>query len=304
MPRLNIYLNDDAHQLATRWRDKVSLSDICTRAIRDELSAREDGRDIGNLADAWAAPSSLEAELRRALRLQVVRVVEADTTDEIDVRRRLGAAAAELVDRLVPDPCTLIICGGRQIWEVVRSLHPRNIRAEILALGTELIPSRIQHVNSNAMAIIASLLYQPRATADIVTTYRTETGHYEGVTASFPNRILLSSCSAIDTETPYYTEVGNDFFSDVKSVGAVSEFAYCFLDETGREVDIGYPRPTRRLNTTGLKEWSRSDKTYVMLVAGGQKKRRAIAACVVQGLCNTVVTDVATAKFILSEIGK
>ena len=39
MPRLNIYLPAEVYELADRARESANLSEICARAIRDELEA-------------------------------------------------------------------------------------------------------------------------------------------------------------------------------------------------------------------------------------------------------------------------
>lgn len=300
MPRLNIYLNDEAHELASRWKDRVSLSDICARAIRDELSALEDGREISQLTQNWQAPTMIEREIARKFGLQTAMVVEAEEDNQVDIRRQLGAAAAELIDGLVPDPCSIALCGGRQVWEVVRNLRRRNIRAEILAFGAELAESSIQHVNSNAMAIILSLIYQPRAVAKVVTSENAASVWTSNSTAAYKNRILIGSCSDVDEETEYYAEMGNGFFDDVKESGATGEFAYCFFGRDGKEVAVDYPRRVRAFATAGLKAWSRDNRSRVILVAGGITKRDSVLACVSEKMCDTLVTDTTTAEYILS----
>src|SRR5438046_1382294 len=134
MARLNISLPDDLYETAKRWRGTKNLSEICTRALREELEAAELDREAPrNLFTALRAPSSLERALMERFSLVEVRLTEATDT-LVELPETLGNEAARYLDSRICDDSLLAIAGGRQMWRVVRNLSPRSVRLTITAL--------------------------------------------------------------------------------------------------------------------------------------------------------------------------
>src|SRR5579883_2910905 len=127
MPRLNIYLPAEVYALADRARESANLSEICARAIRDELEAAQSHRAAPALTTLLRAPTPLEATLARRFQLTDALVVEAPE-EESARREALGRTAAQYLDRNLVDGAQLAIAGGRQSWCVARNLAPRRLR--------------------------------------------------------------------------------------------------------------------------------------------------------------------------------
>ena len=98
MPRLNIYLPAEVYELADRARDSANLSEICARAIRDELEATQSHRAAPALGALLRAPTPLEALLVQHYQLAEALVVEAPPPAS-ERREALGRAAAQYLDR-------------------------------------------------------------------------------------------------------------------------------------------------------------------------------------------------------------
>src|SRR6266436_8690413 len=134
MPAVNIYLPKDIHDLAARWRDSASLSEICARAIREEFDAREMHRAPPAILAALREPSGLELELAQRHNLAEALISDAPNHTLV-IREILGSAAATYLDQNLCDGSLIAIAGGRQMWCVVRRLSPRRLRTTITALG-------------------------------------------------------------------------------------------------------------------------------------------------------------------------
>jgi hypothetical protein len=67
MPSLNVYVPDELHKLTAKWRGTLNYSEICARALREELEAVESGRVVGQLFKSLRQRSKAESAMTRRM---------------------------------------------------------------------------------------------------------------------------------------------------------------------------------------------------------------------------------------------
>lgn len=295
MPRLNIYVADDVYALAERWRGARNLSEICSRALREELQAAENGRTALNTLSRLRPMSQLEAQV--ASRYQLKEVLVCETPDRPgDLRDHLGIAAAEYTDSRLRDGMHFVIGGGRQTWSAVRALSPRSVRVSISAMGVGQVDPHVLHAHPNTLVTIASLLYAPRSTAVLTGT------DLETHLASSPfagaegGTLVLASCAPYAVDAPILQLLGSDVGKQLKGSGAVGDFAYHFLTEDGRDLAWAAPSNSSLLPADQIRRLIADPESRVVMVAGGQEKLLTMRATFRARLCDTLITDRQTAQ--------
>src|SRR5688572_15521777 len=124
MPRLNIYLPEDVFELANRWRDAKNLSEICAKAIKDELGAEEEERAYSRVLEKVRPHTELELAILQRFSLADIRIAETPTDAKL-LRDAIARTAASYLDANFCDDAVIGIAGGRQTWSVVQHLSPR-----------------------------------------------------------------------------------------------------------------------------------------------------------------------------------
>ncbi|HEV2550351.1 MAG TPA: sugar-binding domain-containing protein [Stellaceae bacterium] len=302
MPRLNIYLPAEVYELADRARDSANLSEICARAIRDELEAAASHRAAPSLGALLRAPTPLEARLIRRHHLAEAVVVEAPTAESAR-REALGRAAAQYLDRNLVDGAQLAIAGGRQSWCVARNLAPRRLRLDITALGVGQADAQLLHVHANTLTTLLWLLYSPRSTAHLIGAGAASAPWAKPL----PKRdevsyFLVASCAALDPRAPFARLIGDDAVGSLIAAGAVGDFAYLFFDAAGKPVPGPATAPQAIIPAPALRALAMRADGRIMLVAGGDEKLSVMRAALKLGLANMVVTDTETAERLLEEV--
>jgi DNA-binding transcriptional regulator LsrR (DeoR family) len=291
--RLNIYLPDDLHELASRWRKTVNLSEICTRALREELSAAESSRSMINLHEAARIRSDKEQRLIN--RFHLVESIVVDASDGSSTRNELGIAAANFVDQWIRDGSILAITGGRQTWAVVRNLKPRNVRVDIAALGFGQLDPIALHTHPNTLLTLTWLLYAPRATAHLVGSQKI--GSLLSLTSPVdetPKYFVLASCGPFMEDSPLAGLLGASHTKKLLEAGAVADFAYLFFDRDGQVLPPKFVEMTAGqsvLTAESLQSLSRRPDSRVILIAGSREKAPIVNWAVKNKLCNTLVVD-------------
>ncbi len=303
MPRLNIYLPDQVHELASRWRGTSNLSDICARAIKDEFEAIEGHRAAESLFQALRPPTSLEQLLADRYGLADVVAVEggADPTKDRDI---LGRAAAAYLDRNICDGSGIAIAGGRQMWCTVRNLAPRRVRTKITALGMHHADPLLLHAHPNTLVTFLWLLYSPRSEAYVIGA----PAPAHPWTADLPQKphpsyFVISSCSRFEENSPFGQLLGTDARRALLEAGVLGDYAYVFLGKDGREIASPPTPPQNKLSADLLRHLSTRMDARTILVASGTDKLEMIGATLGAKLCNTLITDKRTAEHLLESIG-
>jgi DNA-binding transcriptional regulator LsrR (DeoR family) len=301
MPRLNIYLPAEVYELADRWRESANLSEICARAIRDELEAAQSHRTAPSLGALLRAPTPLEARLTRRFQLAEALVVEAPA-DDGERREALGRAAAQYLDRNLVDGAALAIAGGRQSWCVARNLSPRRLRVAITALGFNQADPQLLHVHANTLTTLLWLLYSPRSVAHLIGAGAAPAPWPEPLPRRDDVRyFLIASCAPFERQAPFARLLRDDAVDALVAAGAVGDFAYLFFDAAGKIVPGPATAPQSVIPAATLRALAKREDARVMLVAGGDAKLAAIRHTLRLGLANMVVTDTETAERLLEE---
>jgi DNA-binding transcriptional regulator LsrR (DeoR family) len=299
MPRLNIYLPAEIYELADRSRDSANLSEICARAIRDELEAVQSHRVAPSLGTLLRAPTPLESALVRRFGLAEALVIEAPA-EESARREALGRAAAQYLDRTLIDGAQLAIAGGRQSWCVARNLAPRRLRVDITALGVGQADPQLLHVHANTLTTLLWLLYSPRSTAHLIGADATASP-WSAPTATRDDvsYFLVGSCATFDRRAPFARLLGAAAVDALITAGAVGDFAYLFFDSAGELVPGPAVAPQSVISAPTLHALAKRSDARIMLVAGGEEKLAAMRHTLNLGLANMVVTDTETAERLL-----
>lgn len=302
MPRINVYLPKDVYELAERWRASANLSEICARAIRDELGAAEAYRTAESVFAALRPASMAEAALAR--RYGLVDVLIADAGDDDQIRETLGRLAAGYLDRNICDRSLLAISGGRQMWCMVRNLSPRRVRATITALGIHQADPKLLHAHPNALTTLLSLLYAPRSEAHVIgagtaaEVWAAELPHRD-----HPTYFVVSSCAAFDRSSSFAKLLGTSTVDLLQARRVAGDFGYVFLDDRGDTIPVTLDGPQFTLLPVFLTALSRRSDARTILVAGGPEKLDIIGKTLAAKLCNTLITDAATAAELLRSEG-
>jgi deoxyribonucleoside regulator len=299
MPRLNIYLPDDIYELANKWRSSSNLSEICAKAIKDELVASEDSRSYSRVLEKIRPSTDLEVYLETKFKLRDV-IVEQAPTDLSYLRDTIGRAAAGYLDRMICDGSLLAVAGGRQIWCMVQHLSPRRVRTTITALGMHQADPQLLHAHPNTIATLMWLLYSPRSQAHVVGSLVSPNPWLEKLPGKpHPSYFVISSCSRLEEKSPFAQLIGDDSTASLKRQGALGDYAYVFFDHAGKEIEVTPAEHQFRFSAPLLRNLSNRDDVRTVLVAGGEEKLDAIRITLEANLCNVLITDARTAKGLL-----
>ena len=305
MGRLNVSLPADLTPLVSKWRRKINLSEICAQALRHELTAVESHRSAAALLAKIHRPASaLERQLLQRYGLADARVAGDPVEHEAGLRESLGSMAAEYLSQKLGAGAVLAIAGGRQSWCIVQHLGPRPLEITIVALGYRQNDPHVLHAHANTLTTLLWLLFSPRAVARLVG------GDPEAIlnpslpVQPEPKYFVVASCAPFSAEGPLARLLGEESTLTLLAKGAVCDFAYNFFDKHGGLVRVAIPCDQSILSAGCLSSLSRRSDARVVLVAGGRQKVGAVRLVLEARLCNTLVTDTATARHLVGKAAR
>ena len=305
MGRLNVSIPDDLVPLVSKWRRKINLSEICAQALRYELTAVESHRSAAALLAKIHRPASpLEQRLTERYGLADVRVSGEPVEHEAGLRESLGSMAADYLGQQLGTGAVLAIAGGRQSWCIVQRLSPRPLEISIVALGYRQNDPHVLHAHANTLTTLLWLLFSPRAVARLVGSDAEEVLNAALPVQPHPKYFVVASCAPFAAGGPLARLLGEEITSRLLAKGVVSDFAYNFFDKHGRLVPIAIPGDQSILSAGCLSMLSRRSDVRVVLVAGGHEKLRAMRLALEAKLCNTLVTDTATAQNLIGKASR
>ena len=254
--------------------------------------------------------SELEEALEARYGLAGVHVVDTVADDEVELIAELGAAAAAILAMMPVDvPVVGVTSWSRTFRHMIDTLRPvRTGTTTVVEMLGDLGPPHHQHEATRATHRFASLT---GATPVFLTT--------PGVVASAPVRtallehdayardalrrldaldLALVGVGGCDVVPPL--QAGNNYFTDdqlrdVVAAGAVGQVCLRFLDNRGEPV----ASPLDDLVTGVTLDQLRAAKRR-WVVAGGRSKYGALRAVLLGGWTDTLVTDAATARWLLA----
>ncbi|MBI4127840.1 MAG: hypothetical protein HY459_02085 [Parcubacteria group bacterium] len=303
MPRVNIYLPQEVYRLAAKNRKSINLSAVCAQALREELEASEQYRGISKFIGRLQPRSKIETQLRHDYQLTDALVGEPNDID--DTRDMLGRLAARYLEENLCDGSLLGLAGGRQMWCVVRNLAPRNLKVVVTALGIEQLDPRVLHVHPNTLTTLAWLLYTPRAEAHLIGAHAFREAWANLPVADFPRYFVIASCGPFQEDVPFAELLGEHRVNTLRNTGVIGDFGYIFFDRHGGEHTLPLNHGVGSvLPAETIRDLASRPDGRVIAVAGGMEKRPLVKLVLKNSLCNVLVTDSATAKYLLDEKGR
>ena len=300
MARINISVPDDLYGLATKWRGRVNLSEICARALRGELEAAESHRNLGSLLVSLRPSTRLEQTLKGRFGLSDVRVAD-DGVDAGELREEIGVCAAQYLDEHLVEGAVLAIGGGRQMWCLVREIRPRQLGMLIVGLGVRQNDPRLLHAHPNTLVTLLWLLYRPYADARLVGSEAEGLFKLSSTKSTQPRYFVVGSCSSFDSRGPLAELLGHDTVSELVRQEAQSEFLYQFINTSRNMVPTSFAHDHSVLSGPFLQGLSARSDARVILAAGGREKWKSIRDVLNLRLCNVLITDSKTAAHLLEE---
>jgi len=296
MARLNVSIPGDLAPLVSKWRRKINLSDICAKALRAELTAVEAHRSAAALLARIHRPATaLERRLARRYGLAAVRVAAGAGEDAHGLREALGMETARYLEQTLSAGAVLAIAGGRQTWCTVQHLGPRPLAANLVALGYRQNDPHLLTAHANTLTTLLWLLFSPQAAAHLVGSDPAPSFDLARPLAPSPQYFVVASCAPFSAGCPLATLLGEEASAMLRAKGAACDFAYNFFDKRGRLVDVRIPGDRSILSARRLASLSQRPDARVVLVAAGREKWRAMRFALEARLCNTLITDTATA---------
>ena len=299
MARINISLPDELYSQTLKWRRGLNFSEICARAIRQELEAAENHRSAPNLLSGRQPAGSLEAMLAERFGLAEVSIAESPSNPS-ELRETLGRLAAAYLDQRLCDDSRLAIAGGRQTWCLVRNLSPRQVRVIITALGICQNDPRVLNAHANTLTTLLWLLYSPRSEAHLVGAEALDKIWQPDLPpVDYPSYFIMGSCSPFKATSPFAELLGEEAAQRLLGRGVCGDFLYNFFDTNGDLVSHASEQHNSILSAELLRMLCRREDARVILVAGGADKLPTIRIVLEAKLCNVLITDLETAEQLL-----
>lgn len=262
-----------------------------------------------------AVPRHIHAELEEAVQerygVRDVHVVDVVSEDEQELTKDLAHAMAALLSEMAFEARTIgFTSWSRTLRVMVDALQPLRTRTErVVEMLGDLGPPDVQHDAARSTQRLATLaggqpvfLRTPGVvpSPDLRTLLVERDVHVREALAALDD-LDLALVGIGDCRIDPGLRPGDNFFTEeqfaaVREAGAVGEVCLHFVDADGEPVQgvldellIGVTSDQLR---AARRRWA---------VAGGPRKRAAVRAALAGGWVDVLVTDAATAEFLVSE---
>ena len=263
--------------------------------------ARERGIVTIQLNDGGSEIPDLSSRLAAAVGLERAVVVESHGSAEA-VRRQIGRAAADHLQRTLRDGDSLGISWGRTINAMTESLTslPRVSVTQLTGtVGNDLSQSPVEMVRKVALSSggSAHAVFTPMVVADARTAQSLRTqpdvaevlGRLEHLSAA-----VLALGSWAPPESQLRATLTEEDREKLEHEGVVAEVGATLLNDAGTQVAEEFSSRCIAITTDQLRRVGR-----VVLVAGGARKARAALAASKTGFVAEMITDRALAEALL-----
>jgi DNA-binding transcriptional regulator LsrR (DeoR family) len=252
----------------------------------------------------------IEEELEARYSLAEMHIIEAVSDDEVELSVELGAAAAAIFATLPVDmPVVGFTSWSRTLRHMIDALRPvRTGTATVVEMLGGLGPPDQQYEAARATQRLATLtgaepvflrtpgVVSSKEVREALLAHDTYARQALGLLDALDLALVgVGSCEVVPP-----LQAGSNFFSEddlreVVAAGAVGQLCLRFLDAEGTPV----ASPLDELVTGVTPEQLRAAKRR-WVVAGGPSKYPAIRAVLLGGWADTVVTDAATARWLMA----
>ena len=266
--------------------------------------AQEEGIVQIKVVDPFFSISKLEQQLCKRYDLKQVKIVYAD---EKNLQEQLGKKAASYLEEIVTDDDIIGVSWGKTMNEVARSLKIQSatgVKVVELKGGITYTPTPIyiervlknfeRAFNTTAYKMPLPVVFENKQTHDIVLQDRYIKQLIE--LGKQANIALFTVGTVRDDALLFQTGYFNKAEIRKIQANACGDICSRFYDEQGQ---IAVEEINNR--TVGIKLEDLKNKDYSILIAGGKRKYQAIKGALIGGYANCLITDVETAKTLLSE---
>lgn len=276
------------------------LVEIDSGGMRVSLTGRELLEAMEPLVKELFGLSEMEEALRKRFGLQSVTVVPGDSDTSPYAKKELGRAGAAVLRRLVRDDDVIAVAGGSTMAETAEWLS-----TSVPMKGVTFVPARgglneSVELQANTVASTMAkrtggnyrLLHVPdHLSEEAYQSLMQEPNIREVVSVIRQSRIIVHGIGEAERMAKR-RKMEEGAIRALKEAGAVAEAFGFYFDKDGRVV---YRMPTIGLR---LEDIERTEK--VIAIAGGSSKGEAIAAVMLFGHEDMLVTDEAAAKAMLN----
>lgn len=299
------------HTHGMRQTDIAKRLEISQSRVSRLLTQAEEAAVVRTVV---AVPPDIHAELEEKIERRYgareVHVVDAVSSDEVEIMRDLAHAMAVLLQDVTFEARTIGFTSWSETLRVmVDALMPLRTRTErVVELLGDLGTPEVQHAAARSTQRFAALAGgQPvfLRTPGVVPSKEVKDlllgqDPYARMALEMLDDLDLALVGIGSCEVNPTLGSGDSFFTDaqfeqMRRQGAVGEVCLHFLDAEGNPIDneldelvIGITREQLR---SARRRWA---------VAGGVRKHQAIRAALAGGLVDTLVTDTETADFLVS----
>ena len=305
-----------------KYIEKLSNSDIADRLnfsvthVGRLLSQAEDYGIVEihvRIADRYR---TLETALEKRFKLRDVRVVNTEKDYEA-LKRNLGKAGSQLLDeRLMRGNYLKIgIGGGASLLAIIEMLEAKPRRLDIYPLAMFGRGPQVEFISSTFLVSYLLIKTQPLSRAFNVSLpplpenrelAHQLTKHFRDLPAvktiydaSKKVDLAFVGLVAVNQTDGMFREFENlgydaDYFLQRGVVGGIN---YNYFDQTGQQIGDGL----LTLPIADIQTMSHNPNQQVILVAGGSHKRDAIYVTLKSQMVNGLITDEATAEFLISK---
>jgi len=301
-----LYFLDDLTQLQISRRLGISRQKV-QRLIR---AAKEKGIVQITIQPMRKTSSHLERQLEKQFSLREVLVVETDECDSHDkVAQALGSPSAEYLLRVIDDGDSIAVSWGSTLRAVVDALPAlgkplRNVRV-IQALGGLGNPNTETHAGdlTKRMARIfgaeAILLPAPGVVRTAAAHQALlEDYHVERALNAARNATIAVMTLGVPRQDSLLMREGQIVswpeLMQLRNQGAAGDINLRYFDGQGRAIPSDLDRRTISLTIEEIRQIDR-----VIVIAGGRRKFKAIAAALQGRLADVLITDSTTARRLL-----
>jgi DNA-binding transcriptional regulator LsrR (DeoR family) len=263
--------------------------------------ARERNIVTIHLHDEGSEVPALSRELAAALGLRRAVVVESHGSPEA-VRRQIGLAAAEHLQRTLNDGNSLGISWGRTInamTEALTSLPRVSVTQLTGTVGNDLSQSPVEIVRKVAQSSggSAHAVFTPMVVADARTAQalRTQPDVAEVLSRlEHLDTAVLALGSWLPPDSQLHATLSPKVRRGLEKQGVVAEVGATLLNADGTQVGEDFSARCIAVTTDQLRRVGR-----VILVAGGERKAKAALAVARSGFAAEMITDRALAEELL-----
>jgi DNA-binding transcriptional regulator LsrR (DeoR family) len=303
VPRKTIYIPDELDIAMRNHRGEINISKVCAEALSAELSARGSIRSMeGLLAQIFRNEEPLERKLKHRFKL---RRVIAPRSEQETPRETVAFWTSIFLNEMFFEGLRVAMGGGTQMWDVARRLEPRSLGMNIWALGFGHVDHETPHVHPNALVTLLAMMYGSRTKTRLVGAPGfAQAWSYQ---SRYPEqgkgvrRLIMGSCATFDADSPFAKVLQDEMTDFLVEEHVIGDFLGVFIAPEGKALEPFTPSlPISHITRSELQDFARRDDTIVLLAAAGGHKVKLIRQILQLGLCNTVITDEATAEALLT----